>query len=273
MNELMDKLQQTVSFIDQKVKTRPEVAVILGSGLGNLTDHVEVDNEISYSEIPFFPVSTIKGHKGKLIFGRVGGKPVLVMSGRFHFYEGYTPQEVVYPIRVMKLLGIKTLLLSNASGCVNEAFHVGDLMIIKDHVSFFTHNPLIGPNEDGLGARFPDMSEPYSHRLITKAHEIAHQQGLDLKEGVYLGVSGPSFETRAEYLLVRKLGCDVVGMSTVQETIAAVHCGLEVFGVSVITDMGIRPDNVPVSHDEVLMAAAEAEPKLTLLFKELIRQL
>jgi purine-nucleoside phosphorylase len=226
--------------------------------------------EIAYNDIPHFPVSTVEGHHGKLIFGELSGKKVVAMAGRFHYYEGYTPEEVVFPIRVMKFLGINTILISNAAGGMNLDFKVGDLMIIKDHISLFTVNPLLGKNVEELGTRFPDMSEPYSKNLIAKAKAIAVAQNINLREGVYCGVTGPTFETRAEYKLLHVVGGDAVGMSTVQEVIAAVHMGLAVFGLSVITDLGIREEENKITHAEVLQAAKEAEPKLTHIFKELI---
>lgn len=269
MAALMQQLSETTSFIKSIYKYAPEVGIILGSGLGNLVHEMQVEQEIGYDKIPHFPVSTVIGHSGKLLFGTLNGKKVMVMAGRFHFYEGYTPQQVVYPVRVMKMLGVATLLLSNAAGSVNPAYKVGDLMIIKDHISFFTVNPLLGKNEEELGTRFPDMSEPYSKALIAKAHAIGERLGYHLHEGIYTAVTGPTFETRAEYMLIKMVGGDVVGMSTVQEAIAAIHAGLKVFAVSVVTDIGIREDENIITHEEVLAAAKEAEPKLTALFKEL----
>jgi purine-nucleoside phosphorylase len=268
--QLMQQLKETAAFIKNIYPYEPEVAIILGSGLGNFVREMKVDAEINYSEIPHFPVSTVVGHSGNLYFGELNGKRVLAMAGRFHFYEGYTPQQVAYPIRVMKMLGIHTLLISNAAGGVNTKFNVGDLMIINDHISFFTVNPLLGKNEDEIGLRFPDMSEPYDKTLIVKAKHIAAEIGYDIKEGVYVGVTGPTFETHAEYRLINILGGDAVGMSTVQEAIAAVHAGLKVFALSVITDLGIRDEDNKITHEEVLAAANEAEPKLTRLFKELV---
>jgi purine-nucleoside phosphorylase len=273
MSELMNQLTETVAFIRNKIQTEAKVGIILGSGLGNLTHEIIVEKSIPYTEIPHFPVSTVKGHSGKLLFGELAGKKVIVMGGRFHFYEGYTPQQVVYPIRVMRLLGIETLLLSNAAGGVNPGYKVGDLMLINDHISFFTQNPLIGKNEEELGTRFPDMSEPYSKALISKAKQVATANNIKVHEGVYVAVTGPTFETHAEYRLIKIAGGDVVGMSTVQEAIAAVHCGLKVFGISVITDLGIREDATIITHEEVLQAAKEAEPKLALIFKELVKSL
>jgi purine-nucleoside phosphorylase len=256
-------------FLTQKVTT----AVVLGSGLGNFTKEIIVEKEIPYESIPNFPVSTVEGHHGKLIFGTIADKPIIAMAGRFHFYEGYRTQEVVFPIRVLKLLGVTTLLISNAAGGVNTSFKVGDLMIINDHISFATPNPLLGKNDERMGPRFPDMSEPYKKELIVKAKAIAAEQGIEVKEGVYFGVTGPTFETRAEYKMIHVLGGDAVGMSTVQEVITAVHMGMEVFAMSVITDIGIREEENIITHQEVLEAAAAAEPKFSTLFRELIRSI
>ncbi len=266
----MQQLQETVSFLKKQYPHRPEAGIVLGSGLGNFANAINIEKEVAYEDIPHFPVSTVQGHKGRLIFGELSGKKVVAMAGRFHFYEGYTPQEVVFPVRVMKLLGINTLLLSNAAGGVNPGFKVGDIMIIKDHVSFFTPNPLIGKNIEEFGPRFPDMSEPYKKDLILKAKKIAGDHGFDIKEGVYVAVTGPTFETRAEYKFIFTLGGDVVGMSTVQECIVANHMGLKVFAVSIITDLGIREEENVITHEEVLQAAKEAEPKLAILFTELV---
>lgn len=273
MSLVIQQLNETTAFIREKVKGEARVGIILGSGLGNLANEIVSEFEIAYNEIPHFPVSTVEGHKGKLIFGELGGKKVWVMGGRFHFYEGYTPQQVAYPVRVMRMLGVDTLLLSNAAGGVNPAFNVGDLMIIRDHISLFTVNPLLGKNEEALGTRFPDMSEPYSKDLIKHVKSIADVHHIAVHEGVYTGVTGPTFETRAEYKLIHVLGGDAVGMSTVQETITAVHCGMNVFAMSVITDLGIREEENVITHEEVLEAATAAEPKLTLLFTELVKAL
>jgi purine-nucleoside phosphorylase len=212
----------------------------------------------------------VQGHGGKLIFGELGGKKIMAMAGRFHYYEGYSAQQIAFPVRVMKMLGVQTLFVSNAAGAVNPAFAVGDLMIITDHISFFVPNPLLGTNEDELGPRFPDMSEPYSKVLIAGAKKIAAETGLTLQQGVYTAVTGPTFETRAEYLLIKVLGGDAVGMSTVQEVITAIHAGIKVFAVSVITDIGIREEENVITHEEVLAAAKEAGPKLAMLFSRLI---
>lgn len=268
--KLLRDIKETVRFLRKQYKEKPQVGIVLGSGLGNFASQIRVEKEVPYGDIPHFPLSTVKGHSGKLIFGKLGEKTVVAMGGRFHFYEGYSPEEVVFPIRVMKFLGIETLLLSNAAGAVNPSFKVGDVMIIKDHISFFTPNPLIGKNIEELGPRFPDMSEPYKKTLIQKAKDIAARNGFDIKEGVYVGVTGPTFETRAEYKLIHVAGGDVVGMSTVQEAITAGHMGLPVFAVSIVTDIGIREDDNIITHEEVLQAAKEAEPKLALLFNELV---
>lgn len=270
---MLSKINEAVTYIKNLYGQKPAAGIVLGSGLGSFTSEINVEKEIAYSDIPHFPVSTVEGHSGKLIFGELGGKKVVAMAGRFHYYEGYSPEEVVFPIRVMKFLGIETLLISNAAGGMNTSFKVGDLMLIKDHVSFFQVNPLLGKNIDELGPRFPDMSEPYKKVLIEKAKTIAAAASIELKEGVYCGVTGPTFETRAEYKLLNIIGGDAVGMSTVQEVIAAVHMGLPVFAMSVITDIGIREEENEITHAEVLQAAKDAEPKLTHIFKELIAQL
>ena len=271
--DLLRQLEETMQFLKDQHAHTPTVGIVLGSGLGNFTEEIEVEKEVAYTDIPLFPVSTVEGHQGKLVFGKLGGKNVVAMAGRFHFYEGYAPQGVIYPIRVMKMLGVETLLLSNAAGAVNPDFKVGDIMAIQDHISFFAPNPLIGKNIEELGPRFPDMSEPYKRVLIKKAKEIAHKNNFELKEGVYVAVTGPTFETRAEYKLIKALGGDVVGMSTVQECIVANHMGMQVFAVSVITDLGIRDDDNIITHEEVLQAARDAEPKLSVLFKEMVTSL
>jgi purine-nucleoside phosphorylase len=270
---MIKEINEAIQFIQSKYFTKPVVGIVLGSGLGSFADEIDVESEIEYSKIPHFPVSTVEGHSGKLIFGNLSGKKVVAMVGRFHYYEGYTTKEVVFPIRVLKVLGIKTLLISNAAGGINPFFKVGDLMIIKDHISMLTINPLLGKNEKDFGERFPDMSEPYKNYLIEKAKKIALENKIEIKEGVYVGVTGPTFETRAEYKMLNILGGDAVGMSTVQEVIAAVQLGLPVFAISVITDIGIREEENTITHEEVLQAAKDAEPKLTLIFKQLIGQL
>jgi purine-nucleoside phosphorylase len=269
----LQQIEETVLAIRSRCALTPRVGIILGSGLGNLVREIAVEQEIAYESIPHFPVSTVEGHDGKLIFGQLSGQQVVVLSGRFHFYEGYTTQQVVFPIRVLKFLGVETLLVSNAAGGMNPAFQVGDLMIIRDHISLFTVNPLLGKNDEGLGPRFPDMSEPYSKGLIAKAKAVAERLGIIVREGVYAGVTGPTFETRAEYKLLRIVGGDAVGMSTVQEVIAARHLGMAVFAISVITDLGIRDEENLITHEEVLSAAAAAEPRLAAVFKALVAEL
>ena len=269
----MVKIHEAIDFIRSKSLINPTVGVVLGSGLGGFINYVDIDQEISYSDIPHFPESTVEGHQGKLILGKIGNKAIVIMSGRFHYYEGYSPDEVIFPIRVMKFLGVQTFFISNAAGGVHPNFEVGDLMIIKDHISFAIINPLIGKNIEALGPRFPDMSEPYSKNLISKGHQVAAEHGYQLNEGVYFGVTGPTFETRAEYKLIKVLGADAVGMSTVQEVIVAVHMGMSVFAMSVITDIGIREEENVITHQEVLDAAKAAAPKLTSIFKGMIESL
>ncbi|MEO8771351.1 MAG: purine-nucleoside phosphorylase [Ferruginibacter sp.] len=270
---MIAKINEAVSFIKSKYSEQPVVGIVLGSGLGSFTSEIKIEAEIPYSDIPHFPVSTVEGHRGKLILGELSGKKVMAMAGRFHYYEGYAAQDIVFPIRVMKYMGVKTLMLSNAAGGVNRSYKVGDIMIINDHISQFTPNPLIGKNEKEFGPRFPDMSEAYNKALIMKAKAIAHAKNIDVKEGVYLSVTGPTFETHAEYRMVEILGADAVGMSTVQEVIVANHMQLPCFAISVITDVGIREEDNIITHEEVLEAAKHAEPKLTHIFKELIAAL
>jgi purine-nucleoside phosphorylase len=272
MTEL-EKIKEAVSYIKSVVAQTPSVGVVLGSGLGNFGQQFKADYSIAYEQIPHFPKSTVEGHSGKLLFGKIGQQQVVCMAGRFHYYEGYTMNEVVFPIRVMKYLGVQTLVISNAAGGTNTSFKVGDIMLIKDHISFFTVNPLLGKNEAEFGPRFVDMTEPYKKHLITKAKQIGQQLNIDLKEGIYCGVTGPTFESKAEYLLIHKLGGDAVGMSTVGEVIAANHLGMEVFALSVITDLGIREEDNIITHQEVLEAAHAAEPKMSAIVIELINSL
>ena len=251
--------------------TRPETAIILGTGLGSLVNEIEDKYEISYETIPHFPVSTVEGHSGKLIFGKLGKKDILAMQGRFHFYEGYAMTEVTFPIRVMRELGIKTLFVSNAAGGMNPDFEIGDLMIITDHINFFPEHPLRGKNIP-YGPRFPDMSEAYNKELIRKADEIAAEKGIKVQHGIYIGTQGPTYETPAEYKMFRILGADAVGMSTVPEVIVANHCGIQVFGMSVITDLGVEGKIVEVTHEEVQKAADKAQPLMTTIMRELINR-
>jgi purine-nucleoside phosphorylase len=267
---IMDQLKEAIDFIRKQYAHQPQVGIVLGSGLGNFSQEIDIEAEIPYGDIPHFPVSTVQGHKGKLLFGNLSGKKVVCMAGRFDFFVGYEAAQVVFPIRVMKMLGIEALLLSNAAGGVNPSFKVGDLMIITDHISFDIRNPLIGKNIDELGPRFPDMSEAYKKEFIQKAKTIALTRRITVREGVYYGVTGPTFETRAEYKLVHILGADAVGMSTVQECIVANHMKLPVFAMSVITDLGIREEENKITHEEVLQAAKEAEPHFAAIFKDMV---
>ncbi len=269
----LEEMQETAAFLRTKITTEPEVGIILGSGLGGLVKEIDIEIAIPYEEIPNFPVSTVEGHSGKLIFGRLSGKFVMAMQGRFHFYEGYTMQQVTFPVRVMKFIGVKTLLVSNASGGVNPTFRVGDLMILTDHINLFPTNPLMGRNNPDLGPRFPDMSEAYAKVLVSKAEAIADRSGIKIQKGVYAGLSGPCFETPAEYRYVRAIGADAVGMSTVPEVIVARHGGTPVFAISIITDMGVGAEAGDVSHEDVINVANSAEPKMTLIMKELIKEL
>jgi purine-nucleoside phosphorylase len=269
----ISNLRRTADFIKKSYPHEPSVGIVLGSGIGNLSREIDIEFQVDYNSIPDFPISTVAGHSGQLIFGKMGGKRIVAMAGRFHYYEGYSADQVVFPVRLMKFLGVQTLFLSNAAGGMNPAFRVGDLMIITDHISFFTVNPLIGPNEENMGPRFPDMSEPYKKHLVKKAKAIASAIDIPVREGIYAGVTGPTFETRAEYQLLHLAGADAVGMSTVQETIAAVHLGMDVFAMSIITDMGIREQENAITHEEVLHEAKLAEPRLTAVFKGLVASL
>ncbi len=273
MNELINKIDHTCDYIRQHTHYRPGVGIILGSGLGAFSREIEGAVTLPYSAVPGFPESTVAGHSGELIFGSLGGREVMAMGGRFHYYEGHSMQDVCFPVRVMQRLGIGTLLISNAAGGIHPDFEVGDLMIITDHINLLPEQPLRGINEEELGPRFPDMSEPYQKALIRKATLIAGAHHIPVRTGIYAGVQGPSFETRAEYKYLRIIGADAVGMSTVPEVIVAAHAGLNVFALSVITDLGIREEENKITHEEVLAAAKAAEPRLTLIFKELIREL
>ena len=268
---MLERIQETASYLKSKMKTQPETAIILGTGLGSLVNEITDKYEISYESIPNFPVSTVEGHSGKLIFGKLGNKEILAMQGRFHFYEGYAMTEVTFPVRVMRELGIKTLFVSNAAGGMNPDFEIGDLMIITDHINFFPEHPLRGKNIP-YGTRFPDMSEAYSKELIRKANEIATEKGIKVQHGIYIGTQGPTYETPAEYKMFRILGADAVGMSTVPEVIVANHCGIQVFGISVITDLGVEGKIVQVTHEEVQKAADAAQPLMTTIMRELINR-
>ncbi len=271
---MYELIESTATFIKQKTNNfAPEFGIILGTGLGGLVNEIEAEFILPYESIPNFPISTVEGHSGKLIFGKLSGKNVVAMQGRFHYYEGYTLQQVIFPVRVMKLLGIQRLFVSNASGGVNPDFEIGDLMIQTDHINLFPGNPLIGANDKRFGPRFPDMSEPYDHKMIALAKTIVEELKIKVVYGIYVGMSGPTFETPAEYKYVRNIGGDTVGMSTVPEVIAARHMGIPVFAMSVITDLGVPGKIVEVSHAEVQKVAEIAEKKMTLIIKEIIKQL
>ncbi|MEN3026642.1 MAG: purine-nucleoside phosphorylase [Chlorobiota bacterium] len=270
---LRQHMQDAVEVIQLTTSLRPAIGIILGTGLGELAERIEQECAIPYENIPHFPVATVESHRGRLIFGHLQGRPVVAMQGRFHRYEGYTLQQVTFPVRVLYALGVRTLIISNAAGALNPLFRRGDLMIIVDHINLMGDNPLIGPNDDSLGPRFPDMSEPYSRRLIALAEELALELRLKVQEGVYVALSGPSLETRAEYRFLRFIGADAVGMSTVPEVIVARHMGMEVFGLSILTDECFPDALQPLSLEDVLQAAREAEPKMTLLVSELVARL
>lgn len=271
---MIEKFKETAVYILQKIDYKPKVGIILGSGLGGLADKVENATVIPYSEIPNFPTSTVEGHSGNLILGDLGGKKVVAMQGRFHFYEGYGMEKVTYPVRVMKFLGVETLFVSNAAGGLNPEFATGDMMIIEDHINQFPTNPLIGKNFDELGERFPDMSKVYNVRLREMAEKIANEEGIKVRKGIYVGSSGPTLETPAEYRLFRTFGADATGMSTVPETIVAHHMGIKVFGMSVITNGSAPADpNGETTHDEVQNVAGVAEPKMSKLFIRLIEKI
>ena len=268
---MLQKIQETAEFLKSRMNSAPETAIILGTGLGSLVNEITDKYEIEYKDIPNFPLSTVEGHSGKLIFGKLGDKEIMAMQGRFHFYEGYSMKEVTFPVRVIRELGIKTLFVSNAAGGMNPGFIIGDLMIITDHINMFPEHPLRGRNIP-YGDRFPDMSAAYDKELIAKAKKIAAEKDIRVVEGVYLGTQGPTFETPAEYRMFHRMGGDAVGMSTVPEVIVARHCGIRVFGISVITDLGVEGIVVECSHEDVQKAADEAQPKMTTIFREIINR-
>ena len=270
---MLEKINQTADYLRSKVADMPETAIILGTGLGSLVDHITDKLYIPYKEIPNFPVSTVEGHSGNLIFGMLGGKRVMAMQGRFHYYEGYDMKQVTFPVRVMQVLGVKTLLVSNAAGGMNKEFKVGDVMVITDHIKLFPENPLRGKNYEEWGPRFPAMTEAYSKKLVALADKIGQEQGLRLMHGVYVGTPGPTFETPAEYEYFRVIGGDAVGMSTVPEVIVANHGGMTVFGLSVITDLGGKDITDVPSHEEVQLAAVKAQPTVVALMKTLVERL
>ncbi len=273
MQDLNTKIKEASNFIAERTKTNPEIGIILGTGLGALADEIEKESVISYEQIPHFPVSTVESHAGRLIFGKIGKRSVIAMQGRFHYYEGYSMKQITFPVRVMKFMGAHTLLVSNACGGMNPLFAPGDIMIINDHINLFGDNPLIGSNDASLGPRFPDMSEPYSLELINLAEQIALEEKIKVQKGVYVAVSGPNLETRAEYRFLRAIGADVVGMSTIPEVIAAVHSSMRVLGFSVVTDACFPDSLKPVNIQKILKIAAGAEPKLTLLMKKVVERI
>ena len=264
---------EALDYIRKLYKGTPEVGIILGTGLGGLTAEIEEEKVIPYNFIPHFPISTVESHFGRLIFGKMGNKNVVAMEGRFHYYEGYTMQQITFPVRILKLLGIKSLFISNAAGAMNKEYEKGDLMILDDHINLQTHNPLIGANNAAFGPRFPDMSEPYDQELIARAIRIAEEKSFRVHKGVYVAVTGPNLETRAEYRFLRMIGADVVGMSTVPEVIVARHMGLKTFAISVVTDLCDPDDLHPVTLEELIEASTEAEPRLTYMLARLIKEL
>lgn len=270
---MLEMINETAAYVLNEIGIAPDTAVILGTGLGDLVNHIEISKELEYKNIPNFPVSTVEGHSGKLIFGKLGGKYIMAMQGRFHYYEGYDMKQVTFPVRVMRKLGVKTLFVSNAAGGMNKEFKVGDVMIITDHINLFPENPLRGKNYDDLGPRFPAMTEAYSKGLIAMANDIAREDGIRLMEGVYVGTPGPTFETPAEYEYFRIIGGDAVGMSTVPEVIVANHTGMTVFGVSVITDLGGKDVTEVPTHEEVQKAAIKAQPVMTRIIKGMLERL
>lgn len=273
MNTLTENIAEALDFINKRFESKPEIGIVLGTGLGGLVSEIEIEAEIPYNFIPHFPISTVESHFGKLIFGKLGGKSVVAMQGRFHLYEGYSMKQITFPIRVMKMLGIKALLISNAAGGLNPDYQKGDLMILDDHINLLGDNPLIGTNNPEFGPRFPDMSEPYSQELIASAVKLAEGIEIGVHKGVYVAVSGPSLETRAEYRFLRIIGADAVGMSTIPEVIVAKHMGIKTFAISIITDL-CDPDNLEeVSVEEIIAVAEKSEPHMTKLMSGIIRNI
>ncbi len=273
VEEFRNKRDEALSYVQNEIEMRPNYLIILGTGLGHLADEIEINKRISYADIPHFPVSTVESHAGRLLFGTLGGKEVVAMQGRFHYYEGYSMQQIAFPLRVLKGLSVDMLLVSNASGGMNPNYARGDIMLINDHINMLGDNPLIGPNDDELGPRFPDMSEPYTERLIELAERVALEKSIKMHQGVYLALSGPTLETKAEYRYLRMIGADVVGMSTVPEVIAAVHMGMDVMGLSVVTDECFPDALEPVNIEKILEAAGMAEPKMTQIITGVLERL
>ncbi len=273
MQNLYQSIEETVSVIRKKISEDYKIGIILGTGLGALVNEIEKEYEFDYAELPYFPLSTVESHHGKLIFGKLSGKNVVVMQGRFHYYEGYTMQQITYPVRVMKFLGVESLIVSNACGGMNPQYRKGDIMLMLDHINLLGDNPLIGPNDNKLGPRFPDMSEPYSLKLIELAEEVALENKIKIHKGVFVAVAGPNLETKAEYRFLRSTGADVVGMSTVPECIVANHMGIKVLGISIITDECFPECLKPVDLKDVIEAANQAEPKMTTIIKGVVSKL
>lgn len=268
--KILSQMNEAVAYLQSQVDVKPQVGIILGTGLGGLADKIKVHKKVPYEDIPHFPVSTVKGHSGQLVFGELGGKQVMAMQGRFHYYEGYTLQEVTFPVRVMKLMGIERLIVSNASGGVNPDFEIGEIMLITDHINFFPGNPLIGKNIDELGPRFPDMSDVYCTEMLELAEKIAAEKNIRVAKGVYLGLTGPTLETPAEYKMVRILGADTVGMSTVPEVIVANHCGIKTVGISCLTNMAAGILDQPLNHEEVIETSAKVKNDFIKLMNRVI---
>lgn len=273
MSELRTHIDEALKVIRTKTKSEPSIGIILGTGLGALAKEIQAETVIDYAEIPHFAQSTVESHHGKLIFGTLADKKVVAMQGRFHYYEGHSMKQITFPVRVMKLIGVETLLISNAGGALNPLFRRGDIMIISDHINLLGDNPLIGPNDESLGPRFPDMSEPYTKSLIALAEDSALDLKVKLQKGVYVALTGPNLETRAEYRFLRYIGADAVGMSTVPEVIVAVHMSMKVLGFCILTDECFPDALKPVSIEEVIAVASEAEPKMTKVMKEVVRRL
>ena len=273
MSELISKINETLEVIKKITTEEYPFGIILGTGLGGLAKDIDVQHEIEYEDLPHFPLSTVESHHGKLIFGKIGDKNVVAMQGRFHFYEGYSMKQITYPVRVMKFLGVKTLLVSNACGGMNPIYKRGDIMLMVDHINLLGDNPLIGMNEDELGPRFPDMSEPYDLELLQVAEEIALENKIKVQKGVYVAVPGPNLETKAEYRFLRTIGADVVGMSTIPENIVANHMGIKVLGISIVTDECFPDSLKPVNVEEIISTAMKAEPKMTLIMKEVVKRI
>lgn len=273
MNTLTSQINETLEVIHKKTKENYPVGIILGTGLGGLVKEIKIEHELDYDQLPHFPLSTVESHNGKLIFGKIGNKNVVAMQGRFHYYEGYTMKQITYPVRVMKFLGVETLLVSNACGGMNPIYQKGDIMLMADHINLIGDNPLIGKNEDELGPRFPDMSEPYDLGLIKIAEDVALENKVRVHKGVYVAVPGPNLETKAEYRFLRATGADVVGMSTIPENIVANHMGMKVLGISIITDECFPDSLKSVNVEEIIATAMGAEPKMTLIMKKVIEKL